>query len=192
MAACLGGRSSERRDRAHSATRGRGRHYRRIARIPVQSHRASAEGVLALMQAGVPKVSAELEKRINQGLLDRLPVTFSAYWFEQFRDWDLLFPAEKDYYERLFSLLDRSDRAAVDRLFAPLRQIELRMGVNEKTWPRREFTLDQVDFLNRNPQYPKWRAAVSDIFKQIDPALDEEVDRVGRPRLAIVISPSEL
>ncbi|HXI43735.1 MAG TPA: hypothetical protein VNH83_27380 [Bryobacteraceae bacterium] len=144
------------------------------------------------MQAGVPKVSAELEKRINQGLLDRLPVTFSAYWFEQFRDWDLLFPAEKDYYERLFSLLDRSERAAVDRLFAPLRQIELRMGVNEKNWPRREFTLDQVDFLNRNPQYPKWRAAVSDIFKQIDPALDEEVDRVGRPRLAIVISPSEL
>jgi hypothetical protein len=144
------------------------------------------------MQASVPKVSAKLEALISQGLLDRLPVTFSAYWYEQFRDWDLLFPAEKDYYERLFSLLGRSERAAVDRLFTPLRQVELRMGVNEKNWPRREFTLDQVDFLNRSPQYPQWRAAVSDVFTQIDPTLDEEVARMGRPRLAIVIAPPEL
>lgn len=144
------------------------------------------------MQAGVPRVSVKLEALINKGLLDRLPATFSAYWYEQFRDWDLLFPAEKDYYERLFSLLDRSERAAVDRLFTHMRQVEQRMGVNEKNWPRREFTLDQVDFLNRSPQYPQWRAAVSDVFAQIDPALDEEVARMGRPRLAIVIAPPEL
>jgi len=144
------------------------------------------------MQASVPKVSVKLESLIKRGVLDRLPVTFSAYWYEQFRDWDLLFPAEKDYYERLFSLLDCSERAAVDRLFAPLRQVELRMGVNEKNWPRREFTLDQADLLNRNPHYTQWRAAVRDVFMQIDPALDEEVLQMGHPRLAIVIAPAEL
>jgi len=144
------------------------------------------------MQTSAPKVSAKLEALINQGLLDRLPVTFSAYWYEQFRDWDLLFPAEKDYYERLFSLLDRLERAAVDRLFVPLRQVELRMGVNEKNWPRREFTLDQVDFLNRNPHYSQWRASVTDVFAHIDPTLDEEMALINRPRLAIIIAPSEL
>src|SRR6266481_6559791 len=177
MAACTGGRSSEGRNRAHGATRGCGRHCRRVARVPMQGGGAAAQGIVALMQAAVPKVSAKLEAFINQGLLDRLPVTFSAYWYEQFRDWDLLFPAEKDYYERLFSLLDHSEPVAVDRLFAPLRQVELRMGVNEKNWPRREFTLDQVDFLNRSPQYPQWRAAVSNVFAQVDPVLDEEVAR---------------
>ena len=84
------------------------------------------------MQSARPKFSATVDALMQTGLLDRLPVTFSAYWFEQFRDWDLLFPAEKDYYQRLFSLLDRSDRAAVDRLFAPMREAENRMGVNVK------------------------------------------------------------
>src|SRR5271169_1371354 len=130
----------------------------------MQGGRQAAKGTVALMPASVPKVSAKLEALISQGLLDRLPPTFSAFWYEQFRDWDLLFPAEKDYYERLFSLLDRYDRAALDRLFAPLRPVELRMGVNEKNWPRREFTLDQIDFLNRNPYYSQWRSAVSEVF----------------------------
>jgi hypothetical protein len=144
------------------------------------------------MPPSVPKVSAKLDALINQGLLDRLPPTFSAFWYEQFRDWDLLFPAEKDYYERLFSLLDRYDRAVVDRLFAPLRQVELRMGIDEKNWPRREFTLDQIDFLNRNPYYSQWRSAVSEVFARIDPVLDEEVARAGQPRLAIIVAPAEL
>ena len=46
----------------------------------------------------------------------------------------------------------------VDRLFQPIRDAEARMGVNDRTWPKGEFTLDQVDFLNRNPRYPEWRA----------------------------------
>ena len=144
------------------------------------------------MQSARPKVSATVDALMQTGLLDRLPVTFSAYWFEQFRDWDLLFPAEKDYYQRLFSLLDRSDRAAVDRLFAPMREAENRMGVNDKNWPRREFTLDQVDFLNRSPYYSQWRAAVSNVFAQVDPVLDEEVARRSQPRLAIIVAPAEL
>jgi len=145
-----------------------------------------------VMQASVPKVSATLESLIQKGLLDRLPVTFSAYWFEQFRDWNLLFPAEKDYYERLFSLLDRSGRDLVDRWFAGIRQLEISMGVNEKNWPRGVFTLDQVDFLNRSPHYPKWRAAVSDLFAEIDPALNEDVAHTGHRRLSIIIAPAEL
>ena len=122
----------------------------------------------------------------------RLPITFSAFAWEQMREWELLFPAEQRHYERLFGLLARSDPREVDRLFAPMREIESQMGVNGKTWPQRRFTLDQVDFLNRNPRYPEWRAAVTGVFAQLDPLLDAEVARQGRARLVIVISPPEI
>jgi hypothetical protein len=144
------------------------------------------------MPSDFPKLSPRMNSLIEKGTLDRLPVTFSAFWFEQIRDWDLLFPAEKDYYERLFSLLDRSDRAAIDRLFEPIRAIEVRMGVNAENWPRHRFTLDQLDFLNRNQFGPHWRSAIRDIFARIDPVLDEEIARNNQPRLAVILAPADL
>ena len=132
------------------------------------------------MPAAPPKVS------------DRLPRSFAAFCFDQMKDWDLLFPAEQSYFERLFSLLDRTSPQEVERLFQPLREIEARMGVNDKTWPRGQFTLEQVDFLNRNPHYAEWRGAVSKVFAQLDPVLDAGVARGGHARLVIVIAPSQL
>lgn len=140
----------------------------------------------------VPKVSPALESLIEKGIFDRLPVTFSTYFYDQIKDWGLLFPAEKSYFERLFSLLDRSEPKVVDDLFAPLRQAERQMGVNEKVWPKRQFTLDQVDFLNRSPHYPQWRQAVAGVFSRLDPLLDAEVAQRGHARVVIVMSPAEL
>jgi len=141
--------------------------------------------------AGNPKVSPVLQEVIDKGIFDRLPPTFSTFFYDRIQDWDLLFPAERSYFERLFGLLDRSDPQLVDRLFAPLREAERKMHV-EKNWPKHEFTLDQVDFLNRNPHYPEWRQAVSRIFGTLDPLLDEEVAHAPKPRLVIVTAPGEL
>lgn len=137
-------------------------------------------------------MSPAIQTFIDKGLFDRLPVSFSAFCFDQMKDWKLLFPNERRYFERLFALLDRAGPEEVDRLFAGMRAAEQQMGVNEKTWPKREFSLQQVDFLNRNPHYPEWRAAVSEVFARIDPLLDSEVARKGRPRLVIVTSPAEI
>ena len=103
------------------------------------------------MASSQPKLSPAIQSFLGKGLFDRLPVSFSAFCFDQMKDWDLLFPNERSYFERLFDLLDRSGQAEVDRLFEPMRAAETQMGVNEKTWPKRQFTLEQVDFLNRNP-----------------------------------------
>ena len=142
------------------------------------------------MPANAPKVSPALQALIDKGLLEGLPLSFSAFYFDQMKDWELLFPAERSYFERFFGLLDRSSPPLVERLFQPLREIERKMGVNEKTWPKGQFTLEQVDFLNRNPHYPEWRAAVSQVFAQLDPLLDAEIARSGHARLAIVIAPA--
>lgn len=144
------------------------------------------------MPARNPKTSPVIEKLIDKGLFDRLPVTFSTYFFDQIHDWDLLFPAEKSYYERLFTLLDQSDPREMDRLFDGMRAAEKQMGVTDAVWPRRSFTLQQVDFLNRSPHYPEWRKEVSEVFARIDPLLDAEIVKHGRPRLVIVLSPAEI
>jgi hypothetical protein len=138
------------------------------------------------------KVSAAIQNLIDKGLFDRLPPTFSTFFFEQFRDWHLLFPAERDYLERLFTLLDQSNPAAVDSVFAPLREVEQKMKINEKTWPRRQFGLEQVNFLNHSAYYEDWRRAISFVFLRIDPLLDAEVTRKGKPALVIVTAPAEI
>ena len=144
------------------------------------------------MPYAAPKLSSTLQALIDKGLLDRLPITFTAYFYDQMQGWNLLFPAEKNYFERLFSLLDRSPAPEVQMLFAPIRQVEKKMGVNEKTWPPRQFSLDQVDFLNRSPHFAEWRKAVSELFQKIDPVLDAEITGNSGPRLVVVISPAEL
>jgi hypothetical protein len=58
--------------------------------------------------------------------------------------------------------------------------------------PKRTFTLEQVDLLNRSPHYPEWRKAATGIFAVLDPLLDREVSLKGHPSLVIVLSPAEL
>jgi len=136
--------------------------------------------------------SPVIRKALDQGLFDRLPLTFSTYCFDQIKEWELLFAAEQNYFERLFGLLGRSEQKLVEEMFDPLRVVERKMGVNEKIWTQRQFTLDQVDFLNRSEHYPEWRRVIGDIFSRLNPLLDEEVVRAGHPRLVIVTCPAEL
>ena len=136
--------------------------------------------------------SPVIRKLLDQGLFDRLPLTFSTYCFDQIKEWELLFTAEQDYFERLFGLLGRSEQKLVEEMFEPLRVVERKMGVSEKIWTKGQFTLDQVDFLNRSEHYPEWRRVIAGIFSRLNPLLDEEVVRAGRPRLVIVTCPAEL
>ena len=136
--------------------------------------------------------SPAIRRLMDAGLLERLPRTFSVYSLDRLRDWNKLFPAEHDYFERLFGLLDRSSDAAVRDLFAPLRKVEQAMDLGGRLWNTRKFTLEHVDFLQRNRHLPEWRKAVAAVFARIDPLLDAEVARSGKARLVIVVSPAEL
>jgi hypothetical protein len=142
--------------------------------------------------ASRPKTSPALEKLIDEGLFDRLPVTFSTFFYDQIHEWELLFPSEQRYYERFFGLLNRTEPGELERLFQAVRDAERRMGVTGAIWPKRTFTLQQVDFLNRSPHYPEWRKAVSGVFAKLDPVLDVETASHGRPRVVVVLSPAEI
>ena len=144
------------------------------------------------MPSGNSKMSPVMQALIEKGLFDRLPVTFSAFFYDQMHEWELLFPAEKSYYERFGGLLDTFKPDELSGLFEGIREAERKMGVTESSWPKRTFTLQQVDFLNRSSYYPEWRKAVSDIFAKVDPLLDAEAARHGKPRLVVVLSPVEI
>src|SRR6185436_18030287 len=94
-----------------------------------------------------------------------LPITFATFLDDQIKNRDLLFPAERSYYDRLQVLIERVG----PELFGPLRILEKKMGITPRS------TLDQVDFLNRSPHYADWRRVVADIFARLDPILDAEI-----------------
>ncbi len=138
------------------------------------------------------KLSAKLQQIIDDGVFDRLPPTFATYTFDRLKDWDQLFPAEQGYFERLLGLLARSEPDAVQRLFGPLAAVEEKMGVDRSTWNTKSFTLEHVDFLQRNRHLAEWRQVIAAVFAEIDPLLEQEVARAGRSRLVIVMTPAEL
>lgn len=143
------------------------------------------------MPDSFPKLSPALEAVLAKGVLDRLPVTLGAYIGDQLRAWPTLFPPERSYFERMFTLFDKAGDETT-QLFEPLRAVEIKMGVTPRTWPKGQFTLDQVDFLNRNAHYPEWRSTVAAIFARVDPILDAQISQRGWPRVSIVIAPAQL
>ncbi len=138
------------------------------------------------------KYSPAIRRLIDGGLFDRLPVTFSVYSLDRIKEWSKLFPAEQGYFERLFGMLDRSPAQAVEQLFAPLLEVERKMDIRGGPWRTTKFTLEHVDYLQRNPHLAEWREAVTAAFAKIDPLLDEEILQSGNPRLVVVVSPPEL
>lgn len=140
----------------------------------------------------MPKYSPAIQAFVDQGLFDRLPVTFGIYSLDRIKDWKRLFPAEQRYFERLFGLLDRSSSEAVAELFAPLRAVEAKMNLDGSLWRANRFSLEHVDLLQRSRHLAEWREAVAGVFARIDPLLDAEIARSGNPRLVAVVSPAEL
>lgn len=136
--------------------------------------------------------SPVVQRVIDSGLFDRLPATFTTYTLDRLRGWQTLFPAERSYLERMLALFERSGRDVVDRLFGPLTGVEAKMGVDAAAWRKREFSLEQVDFLQRSPHYAEWRTKVAAIFAEVDPALDREVAASNHTRLLVVCAPAEL
>ena len=119
---------------------------------------------------------------------DNVPVTFGAFFNEQLRNWDTLFPAEQSYFQRLNELLATTPSA----FFDPLLAVEHKMGVTARTWPAGRFTLEQVDFLNRNPYYAEWRQVITKLFAEFDPVLDAQTASKGQPRVVLIVAPAEL
>lgn len=137
-----------------------------------------------------PILSAALKHRF----LERLPATFRPYFNQEIRRWDIKFPYERSYLERVVGYVDGLPAREFDSLFRGVRDVEASMNLDARAFSSEEQTIEGSAVLARSPQYLHWRQEVNKIFSQIhESALKETQDRLARiHRLLVQIFPREL
>lgn len=114
------------------------------------------------------QASAELEKALQHGALQRLPRTFLPFVNEQLHQWESLFPNERRSIERLLvyvASLNGEDSAA---LFRDVLAVEEKMGVQHWYFSTSEQTIENASELARSPYFQEWRRAVQAVFDAAD------------------------
>lgn len=111
-----------------------------------------------------PKLPQPLQDALNKGLLKRLPLTFQPFTRQQLREWDYLFPYERQSILRLLLYLAQFNDAQLSALFHELTQLEQKMGIHDWQFTTNEQTILNASLLARSPYYQEWRKAVQKVF----------------------------
>ena len=110
------------------------------------------------------KLPDRLQDALNKGLLERLPITFLPFTRQQLRDWQYLFPYERQSVLQLLLYLASLNEAQTTILFREVVQLEDKMGVRSWTFSTDEQTIQNASLLGRSPYYQEWRKAVQKVF----------------------------
>ena len=135
-----------------------------------------------------------LRKAREDGLIERLPLTFQPFLNQEMSRWELKFPYEQRYLESLVGFLDSLPPDRFADLFSGVRRIESSMGINERQFSAHEQTMREASILARSPYYLEWRQEIDRVFQQIDrSAFAQEQARLSQVnRLILLIFPSVL
>lgn len=125
-------------------------------------------------------------------LIARLPRTFGPSLNDQFRQWDLLFPAEQRALQAQLDWLSALPAEQFTQLFAPLLAVENRMDLPRWQPGAAGLSIHDVGVLARSPLYPQWRSEVEKIFARIDDAVASANPLQHIPRLVLCILPAGL
>ena len=105
-----------------------------------------------------------LQESLNKGLLKRLPLTFQPFTRQQLREWDHLFPYERQSILQLLLYLSSLNESQLNTLFREVSQLEQKMGVRDWQFTTNEQTILNASLLARSPYYQEWRKAVQKVF----------------------------
>jgi hypothetical protein len=122
---------------------------------------------------------------ISKELIARLPKTFGPALNDQFKRWDLLFPAEQ---RSLKAQLDWLSHLAPDEfgaLLKPIFDVEGKMELPRWDSSTAGLSVQDAGILARSPYYPQWRSAVENAFAKIDEGV-EKSGALKRPRGLLV------
>jgi hypothetical protein len=122
-------------------------------------------------------------------LIARLPRTFGPSLNDQFRQWDLLFPAEQRVLRAQLDYLRSLSPEALKSLFAPIVSLESRMDLPRWDANTAGLSVSDVGVLARSPLYPQWRTEVEKVFAQIDTGAKQQKPE---PRLLVCALPPGL
>jgi len=139
------------------------------------------------------KLPEPLQEALDQGLLKRLPRTFLPFTRQQLRDWDYLFPYERNSVVRLLLFVASLSPAETVATFQDVLQLEQKMGVSNWQFSTAEQTILNASLLARSPYYQEWRKAVQKVFDAAEEHFaGENKAKASRHRLILLVIPQNL
>jgi hypothetical protein len=115
------------------------------------------------MQAGA-QYPKKLQDALDGGVLHRLPITFLPFVNQQLRDWDHLFPNERQSTERLLIYASGLTPSQSEELFRSVVDLEEKMGVRRWQFSTSEQTIENSSKLASSGYFQEWRRAVQAVF----------------------------
>src|ERR1051326_2561691 len=103
---------------------------------------------------------SEVAPPISKELVARLPKTFGPALNEQFKQWDLLFPAEQRSLTAQLDWLANLPPARFNDLLKPVFDTEAKMDLAHWNASASALSVHDAGLLARSPYYPQWRSAV--------------------------------
>jgi len=139
------------------------------------------------------KLPVPLQEALDQGLLKRLPRTFLPFTRQQLRDWDYLFPYERNSVVRLLLFVASLSPAETVATFRDVLQLEQKMGVSNWQFSTDEQTILNASLLARSPYYQDWRKAVQKVFDAAEEhAARADTTKASRHRFVLLVIPQKL
>ena len=140
------------------------------------------------------KFPTKIQDVLDRGVIARLPLTFLPFVNQQLREWDHLFPNERQSVERLLLYVDGMSKEQSDGVFRPVVQLEEQMGVrNWKQFSKTEQTIQNSSQLAASGYFQDWRRAVQAVFDAADAhAIKNEAGSRTGNRLVLLDIPHPL
>jgi hypothetical protein len=137
-------------------------------------------------------IPENLKVAMDHGVLKRLPITFLPFINQQLREWDYLFPNERQSAERLLLYVDSLSADQSTALFRKVVELETRMEVRKWTFSTSEQTIENASLLARSPYYQEWRTSVQAVFDASDHAQTKGTVQSSGNRLVLLDIPQPL
>jgi hypothetical protein len=110
----------------------------------------------------------DLRSVLDKGVLQRLPITFLPFVNQHIREWEYLFPNERQSVEKLLHYVAELSADESSALFKDVNQVEEKMGVRHWRFSTEEQTIENASELARSLYYQEWRRAVQAVFDAAD------------------------
>ncbi|MGD0128882.1 MAG: hypothetical protein ABSF46_26310 [Terriglobia bacterium] len=141
------------------------------------------------------KLPEDVQDALRRGLLKRLPQTFLPFTNQHLREWDHLFPYERQSVERLIVYVAGLSDEEFSSLFRDVVALEDKMGLRHwKEFSTNEQTIENSSLLARSPYFQEWRKAVQAVFDVVDQHGPKTRTAAGKTggRLIFLILPKPL
>ncbi len=139
------------------------------------------------------QLTGEVQESLNKGVLKRLPLTFLPFVNQQLKQWNYLFPRERQSVEGLLLYVAGLTPQQSTDLFRNVVQLEEKMGVSQWQFSTTEQTIQNSSQLARSPYFQEWRRAVQAVFDSADQnAKANGAARHARNRLVLLEIPQPL